>query len=750
MNFRHSTSAAVAALLVGATSVSAADAAGTADAEAKPTEKAIERIQVIGSRAKVKEIAGAANYIGKAELEKFQYQDINRILRLVPGVNIEEEEGLGLRPNIGIRGTETDRSANITLMEDGILIAPAPYAAPSAYYFPVAGRLSAVEVRKGSAAIKFGPRTTGGAINLISTPIPTEDFAGFINTRFGSFDSLTVHAGIGGSNDDFAYLIETFQASSDGFAQLDGGGDTGFSIQDYVGKFRWNIDGTGGNQHYLELKVGNTNNDSNASYTGLTDADFAVNPYRRYAASALDNIQTEHKQFQLTHHIAVSDSVDVTTVAYYNDFFRDWFKLDDLDFGQGRFRPTALYGDPANCDAFCNSVLDNLRGDGVSPDDAVQYRHNARNYYSAGIQTVIGWNFESGGVNHDVEFSARFHQDEEDRLQFRESFRIDNGALIQTSVGLPGSQANREAKANAWAFYIEDEITTGRWRFVPGLRVEVINLSRLDYSTSDGDRSEGPTGTRENSLTVALPGLGVVYDATDNLSFIAGVNKGFNPPGASSRQDVKPEESINYEAGLRYSTENSYFELIAFYNDYSNLLGTCTASSGQGNCDPGDQFNGGEANITGFEFAGNVVFDLAGGYRMPINANYTFTDAEFRSQFDSSFFGDVVVGDKIPNVSRNQGYFSIGVEDDVKSITLAAQYTGNIRTVAGQGAINEFQRVGSRVVFDLAAHFQVADKVRLFGEVQNLFDKAFVVSRRPYGLRPGKPQTLIVGAKFNF
>lgn len=145
-----------------------------------------------------------------------------------------------------------------------------------------------------------------------------------------------------------------------------------------------------------------------------------------------------------------------------------------------------------------------------------------------------------------------------------------------------------------------------------------------------------------------------------------------------------------------------------------------------------------------------MVFDLVGGFRMPFNANYTFTNAEFRSQFDSSFFGDVVIGDKIPNVSRNQGYISVGVEDDVMSVTLAAQYTSNIRTVAGQGAINQFQRVGSRVVFDLAAHYQVSDSVRLFGEVQNLFDKAFEVSRRPYGLRPGKPQSFIVGAKFNF
>jgi len=710
----------------------------------------VEHITVIGSKTKARETAGAATHISKEDLEAFQYNDINRILRLVPGVNIEEEDGFGLRPNIGIRGTETDNSANITLMEDGVLIAPAPYAAPSAYYFPVAGRIEAVEVLKGASAIRFGPRTTGGAVNLISTSIPEDEFTGFAEARFGSFDTLTVHAGVGGSNDHFAYLIETFQSVSDGFKNLNGGGDTGFSIQDYTGKFRWNIDGSGGDNHSLELKLSKTNNDSNASYLGLTDADFADTPYRRYAASALDNIQTEHEQIQLSHYVKLGDGVELTTVAYYNDFYRDWFKLDDLNFGNGRFRPTELFGDPANCDADCNQALGFIRGGGVSPDDAIQYRHNARNYYAAGVQTRLNWRFETGSVKHNVEFSARYHQDEEDRLQNRENFRIENGTLVQTSVDPIGSQANREAKAKAWAFYLQDEIQTGRLKFVPGVRVEVIELSRLDYGSTDPDRLLGTTGTRENDLTVALPGLGVVYDASDNLSLILGVNKGFNAPGASSQQDVEAEESINYEAGFRYVGDNLLIELIGFYNDYSNLLGTCTASSGAGNCDPGDQFNGGEADIRGFEFAGNLTVDLGDGLSMPVNANYTYTDAEFGSQFDSDFFGDVLVGDKIPHVSRHQGYASVGVETTDAGVVFSAQYTGDVRTVAGSGDIDPFERVGSRVVFDIAAHYQITDNVRLFGEVENLFDTAFEVSRRPYGLRPGKPQALTAGLSVRF
>ena len=98
--------------------------------------------------------------------------DIHKILSAVPGVYFRTEDGYGLRPNISIRGTSIDRSAKITLMEDGILVAPAPYTSSSAYYFSTTGRINSVEVLKGPSSISQGPSTIGGAINMISTPIP--------------------------------------------------------------------------------------------------------------------------------------------------------------------------------------------------------------------------------------------------------------------------------------------------------------------------------------------------------------------------------------------------------------------------------------------------------------------------------------------------------------------------------------------------------------------------------------------------
>ena len=73
-----------------------------------------------------------------------------------------------------MRGTGQNRSEKVTIMEDGVLAAPAPYAAPSAYYFPTSGRMQQIEVLKGTSSAMYGPRTTGGVVNMLSREIPEE------------------------------------------------------------------------------------------------------------------------------------------------------------------------------------------------------------------------------------------------------------------------------------------------------------------------------------------------------------------------------------------------------------------------------------------------------------------------------------------------------------------------------------------------------------------------------------------------
>ncbi|MFZ5608837.1 MAG: TonB-dependent receptor family protein [Pseudomonadota bacterium] len=711
-------------------------------------DAAIESILVVGTKADAAKLAGAASVLDEEDLATFEYNDVLRVLRQVPGVNIQEEDGFGLRPNIGLRGTTVERSQKINLMEDGVLIAPAPYAAPEAYYFPTMGRMSGVEVRKGSSAIEFGPHTVGGTINVLSTPIPEEP-SGRLEARAGSFDLYQIHAYAGGKVDGWGALAETYQTGTSGFKKLDGGGDTGFTIKDYMLKLGYETPGTAARPQSFVLKLSLTDQNGNESYMGLADEDFAKTPYRRYAASARDQINSKHRQAQFTHFIELTPDFDVTTVAYYNDFSRDWEKVDDLNLGDGRGRisPSVVFADPT--DPLNAAALAVLRGEADSPDNAIQLRHNDRDYYAWGVQSVAHWRFETGAAAHELELSARYHVDEEDRLQNRDNFAMRSGVLVPTSSDPFGSNANRVQTGKAWAFYLADRMAWGDWAVTPGVRVETMRLSRIDFAATDPARANGPTGRRENDITVVLPGVGATYQWSEALLFLASAHRGFSPP-SPSEQDAIPEKSVNYEAGLRYNAAPFFFEAIGFFSDYSNVLGTCTNSVGCTVGDIGDQFNGGAVNAMGVELSGGTDIALGDGLSLPLRFNYTFTDASFRQDFSSAFFGDVQRGDKMPYIPRQQGYVSAGLAADKWDVVVSANYVGKVRTEAGQGAIPALERVDARTVFDLAAGYDIARGVRLFFSIENLFDKTYAVARRPYGLRPGKPQSFIGGIGISF
>ncbi|MFP4003245.1 MAG: TonB-dependent receptor family protein [Alphaproteobacteria bacterium] len=739
----------------------AAAAAAPLCAHGEETDTAppgIDRIVVVSSKIEAGMVAGSASYLGPEELKRHSYADINRALRAVPGVNIQPEDGFGLRPNIGLRGTGLDRSSKITLMEDGILIAPAPYAAPAAYYFPHAGRISAVEVIKGAGAIKYGPRTQGGAVNLFSTPVPEETHA-FAEAWFGSLESRRAHAfagttyrGFGGV--DVGALIETFQDENDGFKELDGGGNTGYQIEDYVTKLSFATKPGAAAEHRLGIKAQYSDELSNETYLGLTDADFADNPYRRYRASQLDEMDAEHWMVSADYHLAFNNGFDFTLVGYNTEFARDWFKLDRVDVdgaGPGGAESiSSILADPVTfADEF--EIIVGEPGF-VSADDALLVKHNNREYYARGVQGVLGYGGEFLGATHDVELGVRYHRDEMDRFQWRERFRMDSGTMVRTSVDPGGSDSNRIDSAKALALYVQDRIEWGDLTVTPGLRFETIELRREDFGKSDPQRTGANLKIRTNEVDAVIPGIGVHYRIDEAFAVFGSVHKGFAPP-SPGKTNAESEEAVNFEAGARWSEGASGVSAIFFYNDYSNMFGTCTASTG-GNCVIGDQFDAGEVDVTGLEFSAysDLGALLETPFALPVELAYTYSSAEFANSFQSDFdpWGEVIAGDELPYIPHHQLSAGIGIEGKSWGGDLRLVYVDEVRTRAGQGAIPADERIDSYVVADLTVYWNITDNVSLKGTVRNLFDNEYAVARRPAGLRPGLPRVALAGIALEF
>lgn len=718
----------------------------------------LDGLTVAGAAGGAENVPGSISVITSAELDKLGHSDVLRALRVVPGVNIQEEEGYGLRPNIGLRGSGSDRSSRVVLMEDGIPIAPAVYSAPAAYYFPAMGRMAGVEVTKGPAVIQYGPRTTGGAVHLFSTPIP-EESSGYAEILFGDYGRQRLHAHAGTRAEiseglEAGFLIETFQDQADGFLERDSGGDTGFDIGDLV--LKGALYGTNGPHPWsLELKYQTKDEMSEQTYLGLTQDDFEASPYRLYDATAEDVMDNTNEMFQLTGRVELSDTFDLTVSAYQNDVSRKWYKLQGVsDDGGGAATDrgiSSILADPFNADGTLSDDYLLLTG-ALSLDDSLVVRANNRNYQSRGVQAVVNGAVSAFGFTHNLNAGIRLHEDSEDRLQDEDAYRLEGGRMFLTSAGAPGSNANRVTEAEAVSLFVLNRVeVTDRLQITGGLRFEDYEVSRTDFSTADPTRAAGPSRVRSTSADEVLPSLAALFHVNDQFALLGGIHKGYSPIGPTDT-GVKEEVSWNYELGGRFMQDSLRVEAIAYLNAYENLLGECTNSTGSF-CSAGDTFNGGEFEASGLEIEADwdaaEAFGLE-GLSVPLGLAYTFTNTEFQTSFDNAFFGAVSEGDELNYVPEHQIGLSAGLTGDRWGVNTLVSYVSEARGTIGSGSVADTDVIDARTLVDVAAYFDLTNTIRLKIQAENLFDEDYIASRQPAGLRPGKPQEFLAGFALTF
>jgi Fe(3+) dicitrate transport protein len=702
---------------------------------------------IVGARRDLRRVAGSAYTVDRETLERFEPDDVHRALRTAPGVYVRDEDGMGLRPNIGLRGASSDRSAKVALLEDGVLFAPSPYAAPAAYYFPLTTRMTGIEVFKGPAAIRQGPHTVGGAINLRTRPVPSAPAfgldvgAGLIGPERAQ-SRLHAHGGIG--DDQWGVLLEGARVQSDGFKRIDGAPDanTGFVRDDLMLKARVGTSMLEDVRHGFEMKLGYGAEDSNETYLGLTDADFRKDAFRRYAASQDDHMEWTRTQAQLRYTFAWDDDVTVDVVGYRHDLDRTWNKVNGVKDAPA-LHDVLAYGDVGAFPIY----VDKLRGLNDTESDStaqILIGPNQRTMYSHGLATVtrarLSLLAEPWTVEQRFELGARLHQDGVARLHTERAYLLRGGRLVAGDEPETVTGDNR-ADATAIAVHATDEVRFLDFTIVPGVRVEHIRGALKD---------DLPGGSTQDSEQLAvLPGLGAAWQPLPALVLLAGVHRGFSPvaPGQTGR--VKPEQSTNAEAGARLDVRGAIglsAELIGFFSLYENILGECTFSSGCIN-DIGTQQNGGQATIGGAESL--VRHEVALPWRtsrLRTEASYTFTHTQFLTTFQSDhpLFGSVQAGDEMAYVPAHQAAVTSAVVFDALDVGVSVGLISRMRDVPGQGDAPDAELTDAQAVVDLAFGYQLFEGARLNLRVDNALDQRAIVSRRPFGARPGKPRSVLL------
>ena len=711
--------------------------AGSLQGQDENTKEPIDQLapfNVIGTKADVQSLQGSGTVLDASDLGPFFHTDINEVLRQVPGVYVRPEEGYGLFPNISLRGVDPNRSFKVTIMEDGIPSSPAPFADPSAYYSPTAGRMAGIEVLKGASSLKYGPNTTGGVINYLSTPIPNE-YVSHLRASYGSYNERISHAYSGGKIDigggKLGYLVELFDHRSDGWKTLESFNgaplrDSPMAKTDVTFKLSYEF----GDGDYLEFKAGRTDLDADVSYQGLSQADFKSNPYNRYAGTENDNMDSDQKRFYLRYRKDFTESLSMTTTGFYNEFNRNWLKLADANDtvtfttgGGGKAGYFKVNGSVSASEAAVG-VLNGTR------DGKYKVKSNDRSYSSKGVQ--LNFDYELGINDFDLGF--RYTDDNYIKNPYHEDvYTVDGNTSVSKAVKA-NDPTDPYKDAQAFEIYLTDSIDFGRLNLTPGIR-----YTSIDYQYKGADDRE---------LDDVLIGIGAGFQLTENAVLYGGVHQGHAFPDAESASSHGTkglrgiEESLSFELGVRGTVGKVYYDIAYFNTGLDDMLVLSGLNNGVE-----DSANIGEASSQGLEAILGTDIGSDTGIGIPLSISATFTDTEYEggTAGSSGYLSGATSGSEFPYIPDFSMNIRAGLVFDSISTYLNYHHQGEVFT---NGANDS--KLDSYGILDWSAFYELKEGVNVFTKVTNVTDEQYAHSVLPDGYRAGAPRIWSVGMSFDF
>lgn len=623
-------------------------------------------IYVIGDKEKgLKRIPGSATIIDNKKLEEVRPTDNMEILRTVPGAVVRYQDPAGLTMNLGFRGVSNQVSRKVLILEDGIPVSLNPYGEPEMYYNPSIERMERIEVVKGSGSILYGPSTIGGVVNLITRRPPnTPSF--YTHTVGGENGYFSTFTGYGGMYENTGVDISILRKQGDGFRQ-----SQAFKINEFNIKTITKLN----EKNYFTLKVGLHQQESQATYIGITTGMFNGYPtkksyYNSTNVKAGENPLTAPGIYQFKGAKSNPAEQDrrvierwATTLGHEYNFNEAW-KLVTKVYAYGTKRNWARQEYTRNTTVGQLPPSTTLVAYDTEPytdriGDTIWMRntnvHRDRNYFVGGIESRLQGDFETGSIKHELDLGLKYEYNRAniqllngpDTPDFAIPQTTNSYYLISSPYSLAKSGALRDdelRQARALATWIQDRIKlTKDFSIIPGLRYESIRQTRLIQRgrafdpisyTSIGTTTFQFDKEGKNGVQILLPGLGVTYDIKENFLWFAGAHRGFSPARyesaiSPSAEDLslKPELSWNYESGFRGDlTKYFYTQIVGYYLNFQEQIINSSAAGGNLGARPVNAgkslHRGGELTLA-FDFG--KFFEQA--YSLALEINSSLNDA---------------------------------------------------------------------------------------------------------------------------
>lgn len=689
----------------------------------------VSQVTIIATRDRLfTKIPGSVGYVSPRELKLLNPINGNETFRRIPGVHVVDEEGVGLRANIGIRGLDPDRSRNVLILEDGIPVALNPYGEPDAYYTPQIDRMQGVEVLKGSGQILYGPRTIGGVINYI-TANPPESEQLRVKVQGGESGYFSGLLSYGNTFGNTGVQINYLRKQADNLGVSD------FHLNDLTGKMNFTL----GESSKLGVKFGIYRETSNSTYVGITQSIFDQGGQDFLQVAPNDRLNVDRNSLSFTHNYRINSALNLQTQAYAYSTTRNW-RRQDFSYDPNSSNQTGV-----------------VWGDASIPGGAIYMRNGTgnrnRRFEVAGFEQRINYAFDLASIQNELTTGYRYLYEKGYEQRINGSFPTAESGELVTDEARTG---------NAFSAFAQNKMKINqKFTLDIGLRAEFYSFEREIFRNKFSGVVRDTSIVNNTSISQIIPGVGLNYKLTSNFNIFGGLHRGFAPPRIKDAinsvgvvQQLEAEKSWNYELGFRsIIAKGFYAELTGFFMDFSNQIIPVSESSGGAGT---GLINGGKTTHKGIETS--VNFDLSEvknvKYNLMVDVSATYQKAEFNADRFQSIQGELL------NISGNQTPYApqvllstavtiespFGLSARITNTFVGEQFTDPANTLM-PSANGRIGKISDYLLTDLVLVYQMpkAENLSFNATIKNLTNERYIATRRPEGIRVGLPRFISLG-----
>ncbi|WP_394826756.1 TonB-dependent receptor family protein [Pendulispora albinea] len=676
-------------------------------AQVAPAAHAVDEVRVHGNAAdNLERASGSGSRVSETELRRAQPQSAGEMLRRVPGLVVRQEDPMGLRLNLGVRGLSPTRGRLVLVEEDGVPVVVSPYGEPELYYSTPVERIQNIDVIKGHEVLLYGPQTVGGVVQFHTWTPPTREEWNVEGT-WGErgFAKALARYGNTAAGGDVRYVVQAFRKQGDGFRNMP------FEVTDVMGKV---VFATGPNGE-ATLKLVAYDELSHTTYVGLTEPMYQNDP-RQDTVAPHDRFGIRRYEASLRHEQRFGDrtKLDTHVFAYTMNM-----GLRQQDFDRGNVSGT---------------TYERILGPQGIPGAGLYFRTTSqirdRNYNVVGVEPKLEHRLFTGPIAHKFIVGGRAMFDSARRRGFAASSpNADTGDLLtDDTTNILGFSAYAEDRIA----FRDDVLVT------PGFRVEHAISRRYSKRTYEEGAVRDVSLEGSSTATGLMPGIGMIV-GKPHFNVFGGLHSGYSPPRISQSitptgQDVglSAERSTNWELGARVRPHPwARLEVSGFLTSFDNQLISNNTLSGSA----AEFKNGGRTRHLGAELT--ALMQLGRGLRLPV-------DVDLAAQYTlsrSTFVGGRYDGNFVPYAPRHLVTATLDVDHARSGLGAQATFTHVGSQFADETNTVEADISGrageipSYNVVDLGARYRHAKTgLSAILTVKNAFDDVYLSGRLPNGI----------------